>query len=76
MSFSRSARGSIAALTITASLVGAATSTPAQAGVVPNMFVRDCSYVTRNCTGYWQTNGRYNRNVPSTWKTRWTWRWI
>jgi hypothetical protein len=43
---------------------------------VPNMFVRDCSYITSRCTGYWQTNGSYNPRVPSTYQTRWVWRWI
>jgi hypothetical protein len=61
---------------VIASVSGLAGATPAQAAIVPNFFVRDCSYVTRHCTGWWQTNGRYNPAVPSTWTTRWTWRWI
>ena len=43
---------------------------------VPNMFVRDCSYITRRCTGWYQTNGSYNWSVPSSYTTRWVWRWI
>lgn len=43
---------------------------------VPNIFYRDCSRITRRCTGYYQTNGPYNPSVPSRYYTRWVWRWI
>jgi hypothetical protein len=58
-----------------AALAGAG-SAAAITAVVPNQFVRDCSNITHRCTGYWQANGAYNPRVPSTYTTRWVWRWI
>jgi hypothetical protein len=57
-----------------ACMVGAmALAGGASATIVPNIFVRYCSYITRHCTGYSQTNGRYNPAYPSEHTTLWTW---
>ncbi len=56
--------------------VAAIAPRPAVTATVPNYFYRDCSYITRRCTGYYQTNGSYNPTVPSYYYTRWVWRWI
>jgi hypothetical protein len=49
---------------------------PSSAAVVPNQFVRDCSKITRRCTGYYEANGRFNPAFPSSYTTRWVWRLI
>jgi hypothetical protein len=68
--------GGVLVATAVAVLPAAAQPTAASAAVVPNQFVRDCSNVTRRCTGYVQTNGRYDGRYPSAYTTRWVWRWI
>jgi hypothetical protein len=68
--------GGIVAAAALAALPTTVSPPAAEAGVVPNQFVRDCSYVTRRCTGFWQINGRYDGRYPSVYYTRWVWRWI
>lgn len=61
----------VACVVAVMAFVGTATAT-----TVPNIFIRYCSYWTHHCTGYSQTNGRYNPAYPSEYGTIWTWRWI
>jgi hypothetical protein len=74
----RRAVGGILAAASLAALPVAVAPSAAQAvqATVPNQFVRDCSNITRRCTGFWQANGAYNPRVPSSYTTRWVWRWI
>ncbi len=50
-------------------------STTANAITVPNMFVRTCSHITGQCTGYHQTN-KPNPSVGKSYTTIWCYCWI
>lgn len=50
---------------------GVAPAVSAVTAKVPNNFVRNCSYITRRCTPYWQTNSPYNASVTSRYTTNW-----
>lgn len=76
--------GSVGGLAAAPTSASAAVARPsAITATVPNMFANHqlCSRISGRCRylGYWQENGNYNPNVPSTyigWITTWTWSWI
>lgn len=72
----RRARRVVATAAIVLGTVGLVATGPATAATVPNIYVRTCSHWTGHCTGYVQTNGPHNWNVPNEYITQWTWGWI
>jgi hypothetical protein len=68
--------GAVETMPAVSSVMSSVRVMPTVTGVVLNTFVRDCSRITRRCTGYRQINGPYNPSVGSHYSTRWVWRWI
>jgi hypothetical protein len=46
------------------------TGNPAQAAIVPNFFVRSCTFTDSNCSSYAQTNPPFNSSVPTECQTK------